>query len=176
MDWSAMLRPEIGWLEKLVRPLVVYGFLLVAFRLAGKRELAHLTPFDLIVLLTISNAVQNAMIGPDDSLTGGLIGAFALIVTNGVLTRLNVRSRRIERLLSGRPTPLIENGRVLHANVQRELMTPADLEHALRANELDPDRDLPRVRRAMLETDGMVTVLRTDSTPSHAAPRPDPVG
>jgi uncharacterized membrane protein YcaP (DUF421 family) len=97
MDWSAMLRPEIGWLEKLVRPLVVYAFLLVAFRLAGKRELAHLTPFDLIVLLTISNAVQNAMIGPDNSLTGGLIGAFALIATNGVLSRLNVRSRRVER-------------------------------------------------------------------------------
>jgi uncharacterized membrane protein YcaP (DUF421 family) len=176
MDWTSVLHPDIGWLEKIVRPLVVYAFLLVAFRLAGKRELAHLTPFDLIVLLTISNVVQNAMIGPDDSLTGGLLGAFALITANGVLTRLNVRSRRIERLLCGRPTPLIENGRILHANVRRELMTQAELEHALRVNDVDPEVDLPRVRRALLETDGMVSVLRADESASHAPARSDPVG
>ena len=70
------------------------------------------------------------MIGPDDSLTGGLLGACALIVANGVLARLNVRSRRIARLLNGRPTPLIENGRILHRNLRHELMTDADLEHA----------------------------------------------
>ena len=176
LDWSAMLHPEIGWLEKVVRPLVVYAFLLAAFRLAGKRELAHLTPFDLIVLLTISNAVQNAMIGPDDSLTGGLIGALALIGANGVLARLNVRSRRIERLLGGQPTPLIENGRILPDNLRHELMTRADLEHALRVCDLDPERDLERVRRALLETDGTVSVLRADSSGSQGAPRPEALG
>ncbi|MEW6232904.1 MAG: DUF421 domain-containing protein, partial [Chloroflexota bacterium] len=77
MDGS-ILQPEISILEKIVRPLVVYFFLLLAFRVTGKRELGQMTPFDLIVLLTISNVLQNAMIGPDNSLGGGLIGALTL--------------------------------------------------------------------------------------------------
>ena len=82
--------PEIQILEKIVRPLVVYFFLLVAFRLVGKRELGQMTPFDLIVLLTISNVLQNAMIGPDNSLSGGLIGGLALFCANGLIGRLTL--------------------------------------------------------------------------------------
>ncbi|MGE5141472.1 MAG: hypothetical protein ACM3JD_18545, partial [Rudaea sp.] len=77
--YPGLLIPEVSILEKIVRPIIVYAFLLFAFRLVGKRELGSMTPFDLIILLTISNVVQNAMIGPDNSLTGGLIGAAALL-------------------------------------------------------------------------------------------------
>ena len=104
-----MLIPEVNLLEKIVRPLVVYFFLLITFRIAGKRELGQMTPFDLIVLLTISNVLQNAMIGPDNSLTGGLIGGLSLFLVNGLIGRLTLYFPRLARLLEGKPTPLVED-------------------------------------------------------------------
>jgi uncharacterized membrane protein YcaP (DUF421 family) len=154
-----MFIPEIQVLEKIIRPLIVYFFLLIAFRLAGKRELGQMTPFDLIVLLTISNVLQNAMIGPDNSLTGGLIGGLTLFVANGLIGRLTLHFPRIARLLEGKPTPLIEDGRILTKNLRREVMTRSELERAIRKHDLDPGADLPLIKRALLEQDGTVTIL-----------------
>ena len=87
MDWSHMFALGLPVLEKVLRPIAVYLFLVVGLRLAGKRELAQLNPFDLIVLLTLSNTVQNAIIGDDNSITGGLIGAATLLLVNWVVVR-----------------------------------------------------------------------------------------
>lgn len=163
----SMFIPEVPILEKIIRPLIVYFFLLVAFRIAGKRELGQMTPFDLIVLLTISNILQNAMIGPDNSLTGGLIGGLALFCANGLIGRLTIRFPKIAKLLEAKPTPLIEDGKVLSGNLRREVMTRAELERSIRKHELDLDTDLPLIKRALLEQDGTVTILhrsRSDQT------------
>lgn len=154
-----MFIPEIQIVEKIVRPLVVYFFLLLMFRIAGKRELGQMTPFDLVVLLTISNVLQNAMIGPDNSLTGGLIGGLTLFVANGLIGRLTLHFPRVARLLEGKPTLLIEDGRILTKNLRREVMTKTELERAVRKHDLDPEADLPLIKRALLEQDGTVTIL-----------------
>ena len=154
-----MLIPEVQILEKIVRPLIVYFFLLLMFRIAGKRELGQMTPFDLVVLLTISNVLQNAMIGADNSLSGGLIGGLTLFIANGLVGRLTLRFPGIARLLEGKPTLLIEDGRVLTKNLRREVMTKAELERAVRKHDLDPETDLPLIRRALLEQDGSVTII-----------------
>src|SRR5438105_12709883 len=109
--------------EKILRPIVVYVFLIVSLRLAGKRELAQLNPFDLVVLLTISNTVQNAIIGKDDSVTGGLIGAATLLIINHGVVRFFYGHERIERLLEGGAVVLIENGIVMTDRLQKELIT-----------------------------------------------------
>src|SRR5437870_7445485 len=96
--------------EKILRPIIVYGFLIAGLRLAGKRELAQLNPFDLIVLLTISNTVQNAIIGEDSSVTGGLIGAATLLLVNHVVVRVLYSHERLDRLVEGDCAVLIESG------------------------------------------------------------------
>ena len=154
-----MLIPEVQILEKIVRPLVVYFFLLIAFRIAGKRELGQMTPFDLIVLLTISNVLQNAMIGPDNSLTGGLVGGVTLFAANGVIGRLTLHVPRLAQILEGKPTMLIEDGRIIIRNLRREVMTRTELERAIRKHDLDPETDLPLIKRALLEQDGTVTII-----------------
>lgn len=153
------LTPEVSLIEKIVRPLIVYFFLLITFRIAGKRELGQMTPFDLIVLLTISNVLQNAMIGPDNSLTGGLIGGLALFCANGLIGRLTLYFPKLARLFEGRPTVLIEEGRILTKNLRREVMTRSELERAIRKHDLDPETDLPLIKRALLEQDGTVTII-----------------
>lgn len=162
------LIPEVSIIEKIVRPLVAYFFLLIAFRIAGKRELGQMTPFDLIVLLTISNVLQNAMIGPDNSLSGGLIGGLALFCANGLIGRLTLHFPGLARLLEGKPTPLIEDGRILTKNLRREVMTKAELERAIRKHDLDPATDLPLIKKALLEQDGTVTIIH------HGGEKPGP--
>src|SRR6266487_4830648 len=98
--------------EKVLRPVVVYACLIIGLRLAGKRELAQLNPFDLVVLLSVSNTVQNAIIGDDNSVTGGLIGAFALFGVNYLVVRFLFRHRRLDEILQGTPTRLIEEGHI----------------------------------------------------------------
>src|SRR6266545_3151268 len=96
--------------EKVLRPIAVYLFLIVGLRLAGKRELAQLNPFDLVVLLTLSNTVQNAIIGEDNSVTGGLVGAFTLLAVNYVVVRYLYNHEKLDRLIEGEPDVLIEHG------------------------------------------------------------------
>ena len=158
-----ILIPEIPILEKIIRPIIVYAFLLIAFRVAGKRELGQMTPFDLIILLTISNVLQNAMIGSDNSLGGGLIGGLTLFVVNGVLSRLVYRFPRLSEWLSGGPTVLIENGRIVEPNMRREVMTLEELQRSLRHHNLGWE-DVTQIRRALLELDGTVTIQLKGTT------------
>ncbi len=151
------LTPEVSIAEKIIRPVVVYLFLLLAFRVAGKRELGQMTPFDLIILLTISNVLQNAMIGNDNSLGGGIIGALTLFILNGVISRVMFRYPRFAHLLEGEPTTLIRDGVVIEPNLKREVMTIDELQRALRKHGLEWD-DVARVQMALLELDGTVTV------------------
>jgi len=109
---------DVPILEKIIRPIIVYFFLLLALRMSGKRSLAQMSPFDLVVLLILSNIVQNAMIGNDNSVTGGLIGATALLSLNYVLTRIVFKTKHLKRALEGRPTLLVHNGKVIEANMQ----------------------------------------------------------
>ena len=161
--------PLDAWPEKLVRSVIVYCFLLAAFRLTGKRQVGQLSPFDLVVLLIISNVLQNAAIGNDNSLTGGLLGATAILALNWVVTEITYRSKRARRLLEAEPAMLIHNGRVLHANLQRERITMDELLAALRRNGLlEPSQ----VRFAVLEENGNVSVIPRH-TPATSPPAPD---
>src|SRR6185369_2965128 len=108
--------------EKILRPILVYIFLVVALRVFGKRELAQLNPFDLVVLLSLSNTVQNAIIGNDNSLTGGLIGALALLSVNYAVVRFLFRHRRLDQILEGKPTVLVENGHIVKYALSKELL------------------------------------------------------
>ncbi len=158
-----ILIPDVSIAEKIIRPIVVYAFLLIAFRVAGKRELGQMTPFDLVVLLTISNVLQNAMIGNDNSLGGGLIGGLTLFAVNGIVSRLAARWRWLARLLEGQPTTLIENGRLLEANMRHEVMTLDELHRSLRKHDLGWE-DIPAIRRALLEADGSLTIQMEQQT------------
>lgn len=154
------LLPSISILEKVVRPLLVYIFLVVAFRIFGKRQLAQLTSFDFIVLLTISNVVQNAMIGNDNSLVGGMIGATTILVANFVLAYLTFRSRRIERIVEGDSTVFVQDGKILTENLKKELFTEQDLFQALRRIQIDPETDLSTLKLVELDPDGQITILK----------------
>lgn len=114
-------------IEKILRPIVVYVALVVLLRIFGKRELAQLNPFDLVVLLTLSNTVQNAIIGHDDSLTGGLIGAVTLLGVNALVVRLLFRHRRLDELVEGKSSTLIHRGKVVEKNLKGELLTHTEL-------------------------------------------------
>jgi len=116
--------------EKILRPIVVYFFLIVGLRLAGKRELAQLNPFDLVVLLTLSNTVQNAIIGDDNSVTGGLIGAATLLALNYAVVRFLYGHDKLEQLVEGAPDVLIENGVIQPDRLRQELITLQELEAA----------------------------------------------
>src|ERR1700690_973820 len=111
--WADMFVLAIPVAEKILRPVVVYLFLVVGLRLAGKRELAQLNPFDLVVLLTLSNTVQNAIIGDDNSVTGGVVGAATLLLVNYLVVRFLFRHEELDRLVEGEATVLIEHGRIL---------------------------------------------------------------
>jgi uncharacterized membrane protein YcaP (DUF421 family) len=128
--WHDMFIPAIPILEKIVRPIIVYAFLIVGLRLAGKRELAQLNPFDLVVLLTLSNTVQNAIIGEDNSVSGGLIGAATLLLVNYLVVRFLFAHERIERIVEGEEDLLIDKGRLQEAHLKKELLTRHELETA----------------------------------------------
>jgi uncharacterized membrane protein YcaP (DUF421 family) len=156
MVWSDLVVPGVPILEKIVRPLIVYFALLVLFRMFGKRELAQLNPFDLIVLLTISNTVQNAIIGNDNSVSGGLIGAVTLLVINFLIVRFMYNHEKLERLVEGDATVLIENGRLLKDRLDRELITLAELEAAAHRQGFE---SLDEVQRAILEPGGTLALF-----------------
>lgn len=125
--WVDMFHLSVPLAEKVLRPVIVYVFLVVGLRLFGKRELAQLNPFDLVVLLSLSNTVQNAIIGDDTSVTGGLIGALALFTMNYLVIRFLFKHRRLDQMLEGRPTVLIQGGRIVPRNLARELLTESEL-------------------------------------------------
>lgn len=148
--------------EKIIRPIVVYIFLIVGLRLAGKRELAQLNPFDLVVLLTISNTVQNAIIGEDNSITGGLIGAATLLVVNYVVVRFLYDHERIDHFLEGDPDVLIENGALRNDRLKRELITRGELETAAHKQGF---ASLDDIDRAILDPGGSISFFAKKPTP-----------
>ena len=130
--WKDMFVISLPILEKILRPVVVYFFLVIALRLSGKRELVQLNPFDLVVLLTLSNTVQNAIIGEDNSVSGGLIGAASLLVTNFLVVRFLYDHRNLDQLVEGKADVLIEHGKIRTPHLKGELITMAQLEAAAR--------------------------------------------
>jgi len=155
-----LLVPGIPIVEKLIRTLVVYLFLLIGLRLAGKRELSQLNPFDLVVLLLLSNTVQNAIIGNDNSLSGGIIGAAALLIINAIVVRALYHYNKLDTI-EGRPDTLIRNGRVLRHHLELELITLAELESAARRQGIE---SLAHVRECRLETGGALTFIEHHPT------------
>src|SRR5205807_5381097 len=125
--WHDMFHLGVPVAEKVLRPVVVYGFLVLGLRLAGKRELAQLNPFDLVVLLTLSNTVQNAIIGDDNTVSGGLLGATSLLAMNYLTVRFLYKHKRLDQLVEGRSDVLIEGGKVRPEHLKKELITPAQL-------------------------------------------------
>lgn len=152
-----ILVPDISIAEKVIRSAVVFLFLLLAFRLAGKRQLGQMTPFDLIVLLIISNVVQNALIGNDNSLGGGLVGATVILLLNAGIAWLTFRYKPMERVFEHRPTVLVSHGRILWDNLRQERVSPAELRAALRREGVVSVRKL---RYVILEEGGHVSVIR----------------
>ncbi|MDQ2889435.1 MAG: DUF421 domain-containing protein [Gemmatimonadota bacterium] len=149
-----LLVPGISIAEKVVRSVIVYGFLIVLLRIAGKRTLGQLTSFDLVVLLLLSNTVQNAIIGNDNSLVGGLLGAVVLIAVNYLVVRALYLHKRVDRAIEGSTSILMHHGRFLEQNMKRQLITHAELQAAARRQGINRLAD---VRAARLETGGAVT-------------------
>jgi uncharacterized membrane protein YcaP (DUF421 family) len=154
--WKDMFVVSLPILEKILRPIVVYFFLVVVLRLSGKRELAQLNPFDLVVLLTLSNTVQNAIIGDDNSVSGGLIGATSLLAINYLVVRFLYDHRKLDQLVEGRADVLVENGKVRPQHLKRELITMAQLEAAAHRQGF---ASLAEVDQCILEPGGTLTFI-----------------
>ena len=150
-----MFQLSVPVVEKILRPVVVYLFLVVFLRIFGKRELAQLNPFDLVVLLSLSNITQNAIIGNDNSVTGGVIGAFALMSVNYLVVRFLFRHRRLDQVLEGTPTVLIEHGKVQRRALAKELLTESELRTVLHRQGFG---QLDEVERCVLEPGGIFSV------------------
>ena len=161
--WSAIFDVGVPVAEKVLRPVIVYIFLVVVLRVFGKRELAQLNPFDLVVLLSLSNTVQNAIIGNDNSLTGGLIGAFTLLAVNYLVVRFLFRHRRLDQLFEGKPTVLIERGHPVRKALAQELLTHAELTTVLHRQGFDR---LEEVERCVLEPGGTFFIQRKMPPPA----------
>ena len=155
--WSDIFVLGAPLIEKILRPVAVYFFLVIALRVFGKRELAQLNPFDLVVLLSLSNTVQNAIIGSDNSLSGGLIGALALLAMNYLVVRFLFRHRRLDQLFEGSPTVLIEGGRIARKGLAKELLTTAELMTVLHRQGFDALSD---VDHCVLEPGGTFYIQR----------------
>jgi uncharacterized membrane protein YcaP (DUF421 family) len=154
--WKDMFVIGLPLAEKILRPVIVYAFLVVSLRLSGKRELVQLNPFDLVVLLTLSNTVQNAIIGEDNSVLGGLIGATSLLVTNYLVVRFLYDHRKLDQLVEGRADVLIEGGKVRTQHLKKELITMAQLAAAARKQGFE---SLADVDQCVLEPGGTLTFI-----------------
>ena len=154
--WKDMFVLGLPILEKILRPVIVYLFLVVGLRLSGKRELAQLNPFDLVVLLTLSNTVQNAIIGDDNSVTGGIVGATALLAVNYLVVRFLYDHRKLDQLVEGRADVLIEDGKVRTQHLKKELITLEQLAAAARKQGFD---SLSEVQQCILEPGGTLTFI-----------------
>jgi uncharacterized membrane protein YcaP (DUF421 family) len=146
-----MFQLPLPIVEKLLRPIIVYLVLVALLRVFGKRELAQLNPFDLVVLLSLSNTVQNAIIGDDNSVTGGVIGAFSLLAINWLLVRVLFRSPRLTRMLEGRSAILVRDGQIDRKALQRESLTQEELMEVIHRQGFE---HIHEVRCCQLEPNG----------------------
>jgi uncharacterized membrane protein YcaP (DUF421 family) len=154
--WRDMFVITLPILEKILRPVIVYFFLVVMLRLSGKRELVQLNPFDLVVLLTLSNTVQNAIIGDDNSVSGGILGASSLLMVNYLTVRFLYKHKSLDQIVEGKADVLIEGGKVRPEHLKKELITPAQLEAAARKQGFG---SLSEVEQCILEPGGTLSFI-----------------
>jgi uncharacterized membrane protein YcaP (DUF421 family) len=148
---ESMFHLQIPLVEKILRPIIVYFFLIFLLRIFGKRELAQLNPFDLVVLLSLSNVVQNALIGNDTSVTGGIVGALSLLTINWLVVRFLYSSPKADRLVEGTEQVLIENGILDQRALRHELLTEQELLAVIHRQGFDGFED---VKKCVLEPNG----------------------
>jgi uncharacterized membrane protein YcaP (DUF421 family) len=148
--------PGTSLVEKIVRPVAVYAFLIVILRVGGRRELGQLNAFDLVVLLTLANAVQNAIIGDDNSLIGGFIGGATLVLLNLGVNWYLYRHPTLDRRIEGEPVLLVKDGQLVRENLQRELITEEELLSAIHRQGVDR---IEACAEVILEASGTITVL-----------------
>lgn len=142
------------------RTVIIYLVILIGLRMSGKREIGQMTVFDLVALLLIANVVQNAMVGVDTSLTGGIVAAVVLLLLNALISQLRLHSPRLRRLVEGSPTVLVLHGEVINANLKREGLDVDTLEAALREHGV---QEMSEVEMAVLEIDGSISVVPVGS-------------
>ncbi len=157
--WHQLMLPEVSWTEKLLRPILIYAALLVIFRFASKRELAQATLFDFLIILLISNVVQNAMIGNDNSVLGAVGGAIILVVLTGFLNRITARSKKAHKALEGSPVLLVSRGSIDDAMMKNQSVSRNDLLMAIRKQGII---HLSEVGYAILELDGEISIIKKD--------------
>ncbi len=158
-----MWQLTVSWLELIARAAIVYGFLLLLLRISGKRQIGQMAPFDLVLLLVLSNAVQNAMNGGDNSVTAGVVSASVLVLLNWLVGFATNRSKKLERIVEGRPEILIHNGRLFTDVLDREQLTHHELQAALRAAGC---ASIEEVHYALLENNGQITVQPRKDRPA----------
>jgi uncharacterized membrane protein YcaP (DUF421 family) len=156
------------WWQIIVRASVVYIVVVLALRLTGRRTLGQRNAIDLVLILIVANAVQNAMIGSDTSLTGGLIAAATLFALDTALDRIFGRSDRLSRLFSGSPVVLVNRGMMIESNLRKEHISLDELEEALREHGID---DIGQVKLGILEMDGSLSIVPSGSTSYHSRTR-----
>jgi uncharacterized membrane protein YcaP (DUF421 family) len=161
-----MFNMTIPWWELVVRGVVVYGFLLIMLRISGKRQVGQMAPFDLVLLLVLSNAVQNSMNAGDNSLIGGLISAATLIGLNYLVSLLTYRNKTLEAVIEGRPQILIHNGRLFEDEMQKAKLTHHELNAALRKSGCECVDD---VHTAILENSGAISVVPRKKTSNESS-------
>ncbi len=162
-----MLTNPMVVFEIVARTLTIYLVILMGVRLSGKREVGQMTPFDLTLLLLLSNAVQNAMTGPDTSLVGGVAAAATLLLANFLIADLAGLNRRFRKLIQGSPTLLVHDGQLLEAHLAREHVTSDEVMRALREHGI---ASVKEVSLAVLEVDGSISVLKYDDVRPEAQP------
>jgi uncharacterized membrane protein YcaP (DUF421 family) len=161
-----------GWLVLLQivgRTAAVYAMVLLGVRLSGKREVGQMTPFDLTLLLLLSNSVQNAMTGPDNSLTGGIAAAATLLIMNYVVADIAGVSQKFRRFIEGQPTLLVHDGKIIPEHMHKERVSMDELDRALREHGICDCQD---VAMAVLEVDGSISCLKYDEIKQEAQPLP----
>lgn len=174
VHWHDVLLPQLPWLEKILRPAMIYVVLLAIFRFASKRELAQATLFDFLIILLISNVVQNAMIGDDNSVLGAVAGALTLILLSSVLGRVTARNRGLRIALEGETSLLVNNGVIDDNEMRHQQVSRNDLLSAIRKQGIVRLAD---VRYAVLELDGSISIIKQqDGGGPHDCLPPELVG
>jgi len=162
-----MWKLSLPWWEFVVRAVLVYGFLLIILRLTGKRQIGQMSPFDLVLLLVLSNAVQNSMNGGDNTVSAGFILAGTLVAFNAIISYVTSRSRTVEKLVEGVPQVLVFEGKPIKKTLTSEGVTMDELEGAMRATGCP---DIKEIHLATLEVNGQISIVR-DDTPAGQTPQ-----
>jgi len=165
--WHAMFVEQIPFTEKILRTVLVYALIALLFRLSGKRGLANLSTFDFVVIFLLSNVVQNAVIGSDTSVTGGVVGAVTLVVVNALVNRVVAGNAVAARIFDGQPTTVIRDGQVIQRALVRLGVRRSELDNAVRMQKGD---DVSEVQDGILAPGGqlVLTLKRADQSATHA--------